>query len=128
MRNYRELEVWQKSHKLTLDLYKLSRAFPKEELYGLTSQLRRAAVSIGANLAEGCGRRTGAELARFVRIAMGSASELDYHLLLCRDFEFMTAVEYERQSRELVRVRKMLSGLLASIEEQLESNAKAARA
>ena len=128
MRNYRELEVWQKSHKLTLDLYKLSRAFPKEELYGLTSQLRRAAVSIGANLAEGCGRRTGAEMARFVRIAMGSASELDYHLLLCRDFEFMTAVEYERQSRELVRVRKMLSGLLASIEEQLESNAKAARA
>jgi four helix bundle protein len=128
MRNYRELEVWQKSHKLTLDLYKLSRAFPKEELYGVTSQLRRAAVSIGANLAEGCGRRTGAELARFVRIAMGSASELDYHLLLCRDFEFITAAEYERQSRELVRVRKMLTGLLASIEEQLESNVKAARA
>ncbi len=128
MRNYRELEVWQKSHRLTLDLYKLSRVFPKEELYGLTSQLRRAAVSIGANLAEGCGRRTGAELARFVRIAMGSASELDYHLLLCRDFEFITAAEYERQSKELIRVRKMLSGLLASIEEQLESNAKAARA
>jgi four helix bundle protein len=92
------LEVWERSHKLTLELYKLSRGFPKEELYGLTSQMRRAAVSIGANLAEGCGRRTGAELARFVRIAMGSASELDYHLLLSRDFEFVTQDKYERLS------------------------------
>ena len=128
MRNYRELEVWEKSHKLTVDLYRLSRAFPKEELYGLTSQLRRAAVSIGANLAEGCGRRTGAELARFVRIAMGSASELDYHLLLCRELELITIAEYERQSKELIRVRKMLCGLLTSIENQIEVKASAARA
>ena len=128
MRNYRELEVWEKAHRLTVELYKLSRAFPKEELYGLTSQLLRAAVSIGANLAEGCGRRTQSELARFVRIAMGSASELDYHLLLCRDFEFITVAEYERHSKELVRVRKMLFGLLTSIEKQIESRAKAAGA
>jgi four helix bundle protein len=128
MRNYRELEVWEKSHKLTVDLYRLSRAFPKEELYGLISQLRRAAVSIGANLAEGCGRRTGAELARFVRIAMGSASELDYHLLLCRELELITIAEYERQSKELIRVRKMLYGLLTSIENQIEVKASAARA
>jgi four helix bundle protein len=128
MRNYRELEVWEKSHKLTVALYKLSRAFPKEELYGLTSQLRRAAVSIGANLAEGYGRRTAAELARFVRIAMGPASELDYHLLLCRELEFITVVEYERQSKELIRVRKMLFGLLTSIENQIQGNASAARA
>ena len=128
MRNYRDLEVWEKSHKLTIDLYKLSRAFPKEELYGLTSQLRRAAVSIGANLAEGCGRRTAPELARFVRLAMGSASELDYHLLLCRDFKFVTVDEYERQSKELTRIRKMLFGLLTSIENQIEGNASAARA
>ncbi len=128
MRNYRELEVWEKAHRLTLELYKLSRGFPKEEMYGLTSQMRRAAVSIGANLAEGCGRRTSAELARFVRIAMGSASELDYHLLLCRDFEFVTNEQYERTSKELIRVRKMLSGLLASVETQLQSQANAARA
>lgn len=126
MRNYRELEVWEKSHKLTLELYKLSRAFPKEEMYGLTSQLRRAAVSIGANLAEGCGRRTSAELARFVRIAMGSASELDYHLLLCRDFEFFPGEQYERTSKELVRVRKVLSGLLVSIEAQIADKANTA--
>lgn len=89
MRNYRDLQVWTKAHHLTLELYRVSRSFTREELYGVTSQLRRAAVSIGANLAEGCGRRSSAELARFVRIAMGSASELDYHLLLSRDLGFM---------------------------------------
>jgi four helix bundle protein len=128
MRNYRELEVWEKSHKLTLELYRMSRAFPKEELYGLTSQMRRAAVSIGANLAEGCGRRTSPELARFVRIAMGSASELDYHLLLCLDFSFITSEQYERAAKEPTRIRKMLSGLLASIESQLTSKASASQA
>jgi four helix bundle protein len=80
MRNYRDLQVWNKAHKLTLDLYRISQRFPREEVYGITSQLRPAAVFIGANLAEGCGRRSSAQLARFVRIAMGSASELDYHL------------------------------------------------
>jgi len=70
LRNHRDLKVWRKSYSLSLDLYRLSRDFPKEELYGLTSQLRRAAISIGANLAEGCGRRTNAEMARFIRIAM----------------------------------------------------------
>lgn len=82
MRNYRDLQVWKKSHNVALDLYKVSQCFPREELYGMTSQIRRAAISIGANLAEGCGRQTSGELARFVRIAMGSASELDYHLLV----------------------------------------------
>ena len=89
MRNYRELQVWNKAHNLTLELYRVSRGFPREEMYGVTNQLRRAAASIGANLAEGCGRRTSTELARFVRIAMGSASELDYHLLLSHDLGFM---------------------------------------
>ena len=128
MRNYRELEVWEKSHKLTLELYKLSRGFPKDEIYGLTSQMRRAAVSIGANLAEGCGRRTGAELARFIRIAMGSASELDYHLLLCRDFEFISTDQYDKSSKELIRIRKMLFGLLTSVENQLSERGNAAQA
>jgi four helix bundle protein len=116
MRNYRDLEVWKISHKLTLVLYEASRKFPKEEMFGLTSQLRRAAISIGANLAEGCGRRTTPEFARFIRIAMGSASELDYHLLLCRDFEFVSKEFYEQSSKELIRIRKMLSALLTSVE------------
>jgi four helix bundle protein len=95
LRNYRDLEVWEKSHKLTLQLYRRSRIFPKEEFYGLTSQLRRCAMSIGANLAEGCGRQTTPELARFVRIAMGSASELDYHLLLAHDFGYLRSDEHQ---------------------------------
>ena len=88
--------------------------------------MRRAAVSIGANLAEGCGRRTSTELARFVRIAMGSASELDYHLLLARDLEFMAGAEFTSASAKLIEVRKMLTSFLNSVEEQIETQARAA--
>jgi|SRR5947209_6188422 len=128
MRNYRELQVWHKAHKLTLDLYRLSREFPREELYGLSSQMRRAAVSIGANLAEGCGRRTSSELARFVRIAMGSASELDYRLLLARDLGFMNDADNTRMTSDLTEVRKMLTSFLNSVETQIERKSKAAEA
>ncbi len=117
MRNYRDLEVWKKAHELTLQLYKVSRSFPREEIYGLTSQLRRAAASIGANLAEGCGRQTDNEMARFVRIALGSSSELDYHLLLSRDLGLVGDEDYRHSATELTRVRKMLRSLLNAIEE-----------
>jgi four helix bundle protein len=126
MRNYRDLQVWTKAHKLTLDLYRVSQTFPREEIYGITSQLRRAAVSIGANLAEGCGRRTSTELARFVRIATGSASELDYHLLLSRDLGFINNEDFKRTSSDLTEVRKMLTSFLISVEEQIELKSKAA--
>jgi four helix bundle protein len=116
MRNHRDLQVWSKAYSLSLELYRLSRSFPKEEIYGLTSQLRRAAVSIGANLAEGCGRRTNPEMARFVRIALGSASELDHHLLLCKDLGYLENESYRHLSSDLTEVRKMLSSLLSSIE------------
>src|SRR5436309_5837813 len=126
MRNYRDLQVWKKAHDLTLELYRVSQRFPREEIYGITGQLRRAAVSIGANLAEGCGRRTSSELARFVRIAMGSASELDYHLLLCRDLGYMKDEDFKRVESELTEVRKMLTSFLNSIEAQIESKSQAA--
>lgn len=119
MRNYRDLQVWNKAHRLTLELYRMSRTFPREEMYGVTSQLRRAASSIGANLAEGCGRRTSAELARFVRIAMGSASELDYHLLLCHDLGFIKTEIFRRAEKDLIEVRKMMSSFLNRVEEQM---------
>jgi four helix bundle protein len=119
------LQVWAKAHSLTLELYRLSRQFPKEELYGLVAQLRRAASSIGANLAECCGRRTQPELARFTRVAMGSASELDYHLLLSRDLGFLKDDEYQRASKGLTEVRKMLTSLLNSIENEIDVKAKA---
>jgi four helix bundle protein len=126
MRNYRELDVWQKAHKLTLSLYQRSRSFPKEEFYGLTSQLRRCAISVGANLAEGCGRQTTPELARFVRIAMGSASELDYHLLLAHDFGYLQSGDHRELSQELTRVRKMLASLLSTLESGIKAKATGA--
>ena len=79
------LKVWVKAHEVTLAIYQCTRNFPREEIYGLTSQMRRAAASIAANIAEGCGRRSDAELHRFLQIARGSARELEYHLLLARD-------------------------------------------
>jgi four helix bundle protein len=126
MRNYRDLQVWKKAHDLTPEQYRVSQRFPREEIYGISGQLRRAAVSIGANLAEGCGRRTSAELARFVRIAMGSASELDYHLLLCCDLGFMVVDEFTSASAALIEVRKMLTSFLNSVEAQIETQSRAA--
>ena len=82
MTDFKQLKVWRKAHQLTLDTYRMTAAFPKEELYGLTSQLRRAAASIGANLAEGCGRRSDGEMCRFLQIARGSASEIEYHFFV----------------------------------------------
>src|SRR5579863_693662 len=125
MRNYRDLQVWEKAHALTLDLYRTSRSFPKEEIYGITSQIRRAAMSIGANLAEGCGRRSAHELARFVRIALGSASELDYHLLVCRDLGFLKTEDFGCFSKDLTEIRKMLTSFLSSIEKQIAEPNKA---
>jgi four helix bundle protein len=125
MRNYRDLQTWNKAHNLTLELYKLSRQFPKEEVYGLTSQLRRAASSIGANLAEGCGRQSNPEFARFVRISVGSASELDYHLLLASDLGFIESAAYGRLSRSLTEVRKMLASLLSTVEIETQTRSKA---
>ena len=85
MKDFRNLVVWQKSHKLTLDVYEATRKFPKEELYGLVSQLRRACSSIPCNIAEGCGRRGNGEFHRFLQIATGSASEVEYQLLLAHE-------------------------------------------
>jgi four helix bundle protein len=126
MRNYRDLQVWAKAHALTLDVYKKSQTFPKEEIYGLTAQLRRATSSIAANLAEGCGRQTDNELARFIRIALGSASEVDYHLLLCRDLGFLQNADYENTAKELTAVRKMLAALLSAVEKRSSAKAKSA--
>jgi four helix bundle protein len=111
MRNYKDLQVWRKAHALTLAVYKETRRFPVEERYGLTSQIRRASASVAANLAEGCGRRSEGEMARFIQIAMGSGAELSYHLLLARDLEFFTPVDYDRLDSELSSIMRMLSSL-----------------
>ncbi|WP_424097186.1 four helix bundle protein [Moorena producens] len=109
MRDFRELKVWGKAHKLTLSVYRATQVFPKEELYGLTSQIRRSCASIPANIAEGCGRTGKAELARFLQIAMGSASELEYHLLLAHDLNLLKAQDYESLAADVIEIKRMLT-------------------
>lgn len=109
MRDFRGLKVWEKSHQLTLALYRLTAGFPREEEYGLTSQIRRAAASIPMNIAEGCGRDGDAELARFMQIAMGSASELEYQLLLAYDLGYIEQGDYKEMIRQTVEAKRMLA-------------------
>ena len=125
MRNFRELRVWDEAHKLTLTLYEDTEEFPRKEMFGLTSQIRRAAASIGANLAEGCGRQTDGELSRYVQIAMGPASELEYHLLLSRDLGFIRKSSYEKAQTRLTSVRKMLMALHQTLQSSRSAAAKA---
>lgn len=116
MKDFRDLIVWEKSHRLTLEIYGLTAKFPRFELNGLTSQIRRCSASIGANIAEGCGKRGNGEFQRYLQIASGSASELDYHLLLARDLRFLEDADYLRLSGKLTEVRKMLTSLLQKID------------
>jgi four helix bundle protein len=112
MQDFKKLKVWEKGHQLTLGIYKLTARFPKEELYGLTSQMRRAAASIVSNIAEGCGRGGRADFGRFLQMATGSASELGYQLLLAHDLNFLKAEEYQNLERGVVEVKRMLSSLM----------------
>lgn len=109
MKNFKDLKVWQKSHSLTLTVYKATAAFPKEEVYGLTSQIRRACASIPANIAEGCGRGSEADFSRFLQIAMGSASELEYHLLLSHDLGLLKDDAYQQMENDVCEVKRMLA-------------------
>ena len=111
MRNYKDLVVWERAHQLTLAVYRNTRTFPGEERFGLTSQMRRASASIAANLAEGCGRRSDGEMARFIRIAMGSGAELSYHLLLARDLGLLGDNVYQDMDSDLGAIMRMMSSL-----------------
>jgi len=109
------LKVWEKSHQLVLRVYKVSAGFPKDELYGLTSQIRRSSASVPTNIAEGCGRGGNAELGRFLQIAMGSASEVEYQLLLSHDLGFMNSPQYNSLARQAVEIKRMLAVLLQRV-------------
>jgi four helix bundle protein len=115
MRDFRSLQVWEKSHRLALEVYRTTQGFPPEERYGLTSQLRRAGVSVPSNIAEGCGRDTKAELVRFLQIAAGSASEMEYQFLLARDLGYLDESTYARLSAAVVEVKKMLSAYTGKV-------------
>jgi four helix bundle protein len=112
MGDYKKLAVWEKAHQLTLDIYRVTASFPNTEMYGLTGQIRRACASIPANIAEGSGRGGDTELARFLRIATGSASELEYHMLLAYDLGFIETGNYEQINQQITEVLRMLKGLI----------------
>ena len=115
MKDFKKLNVWGKAHKLTLAIYQHSKNFPQEELYCLTSQLRRAAASVPANIAEGCGRDSDAELARFLTIAMGSASEVEYHLLLASNLGFIKKPDYQKLDIDIIEIKRMLTTFIKKL-------------
>jgi four helix bundle protein len=115
VKDFRELKVWQKAHELTLAVYRLTATFRREELYGLSSQIRRAGSSIAANLAEGCGRNGDAELARFCSMATGSASELEYHLLLGRDLQLIKRKDYGALHQRTTELKRTLTALMQKL-------------
>lgn len=115
MKDFKKLKVWQKAHRLTLDVYKASATFPREELYGLTSQIRRSCLSIPSNIAEGCDRGSDTDFARFLQISMGSSSEVEYLLILSRDLQILTNNDYEILSNDVIQVKRMLTSLIKTL-------------
>ena len=115
MKDFRTLDVWQLAHELALAVYKLTREFPRDETYGLTSQVRRCGASVPANIAEACGRTSSGDFHRFLGIAMGSAVELEYFLVLSRDLEYLPSALYETVNQQTLRVQRMLGSLIRKV-------------
>ncbi|QDU90021.1 hypothetical protein Pla175_34200 [Pirellulimonas nuda] len=115
MKDFRDLVVWQKSHAFTMEVYRATSRFPDTERYGLTSQLRRSAASIPANIAEGCGRGSDPDLRRFLQMAMGSASESEYHILLAEDLEYIKSDKAERLASGVQEIKRMLATFIAKL-------------
>ena len=115
MRDFKKLQVWGKSHELALSIYQESRNFPSEERYGLTSQMRRSSASIPTNIAEGCGRSSDKEFINFLTIASGSATELEYQILLAHDLTFINDKNYAELNDKIVEIKKMLYSLIKRI-------------
>ncbi len=111
MQNFKDLKVWEKSHLFTLQVYEVTRFFPKEEIYSLTNQLRRSASSVPANIAEGCGKRTKADFAKFLTIALGSANESEYYLILSKDLNYLSVEKFEILVSLINEVKGMLIAL-----------------
>ncbi len=115
MRDFRQLRVWEDTHLLTLEVYKITKQFPKEELFALTNQLRRSSSSIGLNIAEGCGRGSNKDYANFLQIALGSAFEVDYQLLLVKDLAYLETDNYSLISKKVDAVKRQLASLLQKV-------------
>lgn len=115
MRDYKKYIVWQKSHELVLEIYKTSRNFPKDELFGLTSQMKRSSSSIPTNIAEGCGRNSDKDFCRFLYIAFGSANELEYQIILSIDLKFIEIENGQKLLFQIEEIKKMLNGLITKL-------------
>lgn len=115
MQNFKDLKVWVKSHEITLKIYSLTKGFPKEEIYTLTSQIRRCSSSIPANIAEGCGKNSNSDLGRFLNIALGSANETEYFLLLAKDLGYLTIDDHQLLERSINEVKAMLISLIQKV-------------
>lgn len=115
MGDYAKLLVWQKAHKLTLEIYRRTSSFPASERFGLTNQLRRSATSVGANIAEGCGRNADGEFTYFVRVSLGSANEVEYHLLLARDLRILDPAGWQALREQTGELKRMLAKLLLKL-------------
>jgi len=128
MNDFKNLKVWAKAHELTLQIYRVTQGFPKEELFGLVSQMRQAASSIGANIAEGAGRRSDGEFGRFLHISRGSATELEYHLLLAHDLGFLTAEAFGTLTKQSDEVQRMLTSLAQQVQPTVNGKNRPRRA
>ncbi len=115
MRNYKNYIVWEKGHKLTLDIYQIVANYPKEELFSLVSQMKRSSSSIPTNIAEGCGRKSEKDFCRFLYIAFGSANELEYQIILSRDLNFITGEEVDVLLFQVEEIKKMLNSLIQKL-------------
>ncbi len=116
MQDFKKLKVWQKSFQLGLEIYKITSTFPKEEVYGLTSQIRRSCISISANIAEGCGRKGKAEFIQFLHIAIGSASELENYLLFARELDILNIENFNKINSDLDKIKRKLINLMKTIQ------------
>jgi four helix bundle protein len=112
MREFRELKVWEKAHQCVLDIYRITGYFPNEKRFSLVAQLRRSAASVPANIAEGCGRESSREFARYLSIAAGSACEAEYHLLLARDLGYLDELTHEQLDQRMNEIKRMLNGFI----------------
>jgi four helix bundle protein len=115
MQNYKDLKVWQKSHLMVLKVYQLTNNFPKNEIYGLVSQYRRSAVSVSANLVEGCGKFTSNDIANFFQVALGSLHETEYYNLLSRDLAYISVHDYKLMDEQLREIKAMLIALIKTV-------------
>ena len=115
MRKFQDLQIWHRSHALTLEIYRTTKSFPKEEIYSLTSQMRRSSSSIPTNIAEGCGRNSNPDFARFLTIAMGSSAELEYQLILSKDLDYISLDDFDRLFEDLTEIRKMINNFLKAV-------------